>query len=235
MTEIWSYLAHAPLLWLASTLLAFVIGQWIFSLTGQSPLANPAVIAMILLAFLLHFTGTPFATYFEGAQFVHFLLGPATVCLALPLYDNLARIRQAGLPLLGALIVGSTIGIGGALGLAWAMGVKGALLTAIAPKAATAAVAIGIAEKMNGSPTLTALMVTMTGVSGALIATPLLNLLRIRDLRARGFALGVASHGFGTARALQVNQTAGAFAGLGMGLNALLTAILAPIFLQFFL
>ncbi|WP_225026440.1 LrgB family protein [Xinfangfangia pollutisoli] len=234
MTEIWSYLAQQPLLWLTATLAAFLIGMALFRAAGQSPFANPSLIAMGLLAVLLAVTGTPFATYFEGAQFVHFLLGPATVCLALPLYDNLPKVRQAALPLLAALLVGAVTGIVAVLAIGKAFGLAPAILASMAPKSATAAVAIGVSEQLGGSPTLTAMMVMMTGLTGAMVATPLLNLLGIRDWRARGFAVGVAAHGFGTARAFQVHPTAGAFAGLGMGLNAMMTAILAPILLRLF-
>lgn len=234
MTEIWSYLAQQPLLWLTATLAAFLIGMALFRAAGQSPFANPSLIAMGLLAVLLAVTGTPFATYFEGAQFVHFLLGPATVCLALPLYDNLPKVRQAALPLLAALLVGAVTGIVAVLAIGKACGLAPAILASMAPKSATAAVAIGVSEQLGGSPTLTAMMVMMTGLTGAMVATPLLNLLGIRDWRARGFAVGVAAHGFGTARAFQVHPTAGAFAGLGMGLNAMMTAILAPILLRLF-
>lgn len=234
MTEIWSYLAQQPLLWLTATLAAFLIGMALFRAAGQSPFANPSLIAMGLLAVLLAVTGTPFATYFEGAQFVHFLLGPATVCLALPLFDNLPKVRQAALPLLAALLVGAVTGIVAVLAIGKAFGLAPAILASMAPKSATAAVAIGVSEQLGGSPTLTAMMVMMTGLTGAMVATPLLNLLGIRDWRARGFAVGVAAHGFGTARAFQVHPTAGAFAGLGMGLNAMMTAILAPILLRLF-
>ena len=104
----------------------------------------------------------------------------------------------------------------------------------MAPKSTTAPVAIGIAERLGGEPTIAAVLVLLTGVFGAIIATPLLNALGIRDWRARGFSLGVAAHGIGTARAFQVNETAGAFAGIGMGLNAVLTAIIAPLILHLF-
>lgn len=235
MTDIWSYLARDPLLWLTATLAAYLVGLAVFRACGQRPLANPSLIAMILLAVVLQLTATPFATYFEGAQFVHFLLGPATVCLALPLYDNLPRVRRAALPLIVALLAGSLTGILAVLTIGWSFGLSPAILASLAPKSATAAVAIGVSEGLGGSPTMTAMMVMMTGLSGAIVATPLLNLLRIRDWRARGFAVGVAAHGFGTARAFQVHPTAGAFAGLGMGLNAMMTAILAPILLSWFL
>ncbi|MFT4150782.1 MAG: LrgB family protein [Paracoccaceae bacterium] len=234
MIEIWSYLARDPLLWLTATLAAYVAGVAAFQAAGRSPLANPAVIAVVLLALLLGVTGTPYATYFQGAQFVHFLLGPATVCLALPLWENLPRVRRAALPLLAALAVGSVVSMGSALAILWAFGADVGMLASMAPKAATAAIAIGVSEQLGGSPTMTALVVMLTGISGAVVATPLLNLLGLSDWRARGFAVGVAAHGFGTARAFQVHPTAGAFAGLGMGLNALATAILAPLAMGLF-
>ncbi len=195
---------------------------------------NPVLIAVALLGGLLWATGTPYATYFEGAQFVHFLLGPATVALSVPLALNLPRLRRAALPVLAALLAGSATAIVTALAIARAFGADAGLLATLAPKSTTAPVAIGISEQLGGSPTLTAVLVILTGITGAVIATPLLNLLRLTDWRARGFATGVASHGIGTARAFQVNPVAGAFAGLGMALNAILTALLAPLLLRLF-
>ncbi|WP_435257728.1 LrgB family protein [Thioclava sp. FR2] len=233
--DIWSYLSQGPLLWLTATLAAFAIGDALSQASGRRPLVNPVLIAVILLAGLLHLTGTPYATYFEGAQFVHFLLGPATVALALPLLDNLARLRKAIVPVLAALIAASVTATGSALLIAKSLGADAQLLASLAPKSATAPVAIGISEGLGGSPTLTAVLVLLTGITGAVVATPLLNLMRMTDWRARGFAVGVTSHGIGTARALQVHPTAGAFAGLGMALNALATALIAPFLLQLFL
>ena len=226
--DIWSYLAREPLLWLTVTLLAYLAGDGISRATGRAPLANPVLIAMLLLAGLLQATGTPYADYFEGAQFVHFMLGPATVALAVPLHAALPRLRGLVIPMLGALVAGSVTAIASALAIARALGVEGATLLSLAPKSTTAPVAICIAESLGGLPTLTAALVILTGIIGAVTVTPLMNALRIRDWRARGFAAGVAAHGIGTARAFQVDATAGAFSGLGMGLNAMLTALVAP-------
>lgn len=231
---IWSYLAEGPLLWLTATLIAYLIGNACFQAARRQSWANPVLIAVIVLAILLGVTGTEYQTYFEGAQFVHFMLGPATVALAMPLYDNLSRVRRAALPMLAGLVVGSTVAVVSALAIARAFGISGPLLASLAPKSTTAPVAIGIAEKIGGQPTLTALLVLLTGIFGAIIVTPLLNLLGVKDWRARGFAVGVAAHGIGTARAFQVNATAGAFSGIGMGLNSVLTAIIAPIVLHLF-
>lgn len=234
VAEIWTYLAQSPLLWLSATLAAYWIGDSAFRASGRKPWVNPVLIAVALLAGLLWLSKTPYAVYFEGAQFVHFLLGPATVALALPLWDNLGHVRRAALPLLAALIAGSLTAVASALAIAVAFGIEGEILASLAPKSATAPVAIGISERLGGSPTLTAVLVILTGIVGAICTTPLLNLLGVRDWRARGFATGVAAHGIGTARAFQVNPTAGAFAGLGMGLNAMLTAFLAPLVLRLF-
>lgn len=228
-SEIWSYLSRSPLLWLTATLCAYLLGDAAFRASGRKPWVNPVLIAVIILAGVLWLSDTSYGTYFEGAQFVHFMLGPATVALAVPLHANLQRIRKTALPLLFALLAGSVTAIVSALGIAWALGLRDTTLLSMAPKSTTAPVALGISEQIGGSPTLTAVLVILTGIIGAIIATPLLNLLRVRDWRARGFAVGVAAHGIGTARAFQVNETAGAFAGIGMGLNALLTAIIAPL------
>ncbi|MDX5402793.1 MAG: LrgB family protein [Rhodobacterales bacterium] len=228
LPDIWSYLSREPLLWLTATLIAYLIGDHLSQRAGRNPLVNPVLVAMVLLGGLLWVTATPYQTYFAGAQFVHFMLGPATVALALPLYANRAQIRRALLPMLAALVAGSGVAIVSALVIARSLGLEGAVWLSLAPKSTTAPVAIGIAEQLGGLPTLTAALVILTGIIGAVIVTPLMRVMRIRDWRARGFAVGVAAHGIGTARAFQVNDTAGAFAGIGMGLNALLTAVLAP-------
>ena len=230
--DIWTYLSSEPLLWLTATLAAYAVGDALFKASGRRPWVSPVLIAVILLAVTLFVSHTPYDAYFEGAKFVHFMLGPATICLAVPLYTNLKSVRKTLVPMAVALVAGSTTAILSALGIGWVLGVNPDILLSLAPKSVTAPVAMGISESIGGSPTLTAVLVILTGITGAIIATPLLNLLRIRDWRARGFATGIASHGIGTARAFQVNEEAGAFAGTGMGLNALATAILAPIIVK---
>jgi predicted murein hydrolase (TIGR00659 family) len=233
--EIWSYLAASPLIWLTATLVAYVIGDTLAQAAGRAPLANPVLIAVILLAVLLWLTQTSYATYFEGAQFVHFLLGPATVALAIPLWQQRHAVRRAFVPICAALLAGSVTAVVSALAIGHVFGLGPNLLATLAPKSTTAPVALGISQSLGGSPTLTAVLVILTGMIGAIVVTPLMNALRIRDWRARGLAVGVAAHGIGTARAFQVNPQAGAFAGIGMALNAMLTAFLAPWALGLFL
>lgn len=231
---IWSYLSQEPLLWLTATLIAYCLGDLFFRGVGRKSWANPVLVAVILLALVLWATDTTYQTYFEGAQFVHFMLGPATVALGMPLYENLHRVRKAALPLAASLVAGSVTAIGSVLLIGKGFGLSDVMLASLAPKSTTAPVAIGIAESLGGEPTITAVLVLLTGMFGAIIATPFLNLLGVRDWRARGFAVGVAAHGIGTARAFQVNETAGAFASIGMGLNAILTAIIAPLLMRLF-
>ncbi|MCA1300013.1 LrgB family protein [Stappia indica] len=234
LAEIWVYLSASPLAALTLTLVAYQAGLALSRRLGGHPLANPVLIAVALISGLLLVSGTDYAVYFDGAQFVHFLLGPATVALALPLYRQLATVRRSALAIGVSLIAGSLCAILSAVGIAWAMGAGAQTLASLAPKSVTAPVAMGIAEALGGLPSLTAVLVILTGILGAALGPPLLDLLRVRDWRARGFAIGVAAHGIGTARALQVNETAGAFAGLAMGLNAIATAILLPLLWQLF-
>ncbi|KQO66824.1 hypothetical protein ASG51_18205 [Methylobacterium sp. Leaf465] len=230
---VWVYLSRTPLLWLTVTLLAYVMADRIALATRRHPLANPVLIAIALTAAVLELTKTPYATYFEGAQFVHFLLGPATVALAIPLYEYRATVLRSLAPMLAALVVGSVVALSSALLLGQAFGIPRDVIVSLAPKSVTTGVAMGIAQTLGGDPTLAAVIVMLTGMTGGILVTPLMNVLRIRDMRARGFAAGLAAHGVGTARAFQVNEVAGAFAGIALGFNAFLTAILAPIAVTF--
>ncbi|NBE06718.1 LrgB family protein [Paragemmobacter ruber] len=225
---LWVYLTQGPLLWLTVTLVAYALADWLSLRAGRHPLANPVLISVALVGALLVASGTDYATYFDGAQFIHFLLGPATVALALPLWEHRALVVRSALPMLAALVAGSVVAAGSAVAVVWAFGVPEGVLVAIAPKSVTAGVAMSITEAQGGDPALTAVLVILTGMIGALVVTPLMNGLGIRDYRARGFAVGLASHGIGTARAFQVDPVAGTFAGIAIGLNAVMTALIVP-------
>ncbi len=232
LSDIWVYLSASPLLWLTATLVAYQGAFWLYTKAKMNPLANPVAIAVAALVALLWFTGTPYAVYFEGAQFVHFLLGTATVALAVPLYANFETLKRNLLPLGGALVAGSVVAAVSAVGIGWLLGASRETLLSLAPKSATAPIAMGVAEKLGGLPSLTAVLVVTTGILGAVLARGTLNVLRIQDHAVRGFAVGVAAHGIGTARAFQVSEQMGAFAGLAMGLNGMLTAFLFPLLLR---
>ena len=231
--RLWVYLQTTPLFWLTATLGAFLIADALARLARRNPLVNPVLISIALVATLLRLSGTDYQTYFNGAQFVHFLLGPATVALAIPLYRNLALVRRNLVPMAAALIVGAVVAIVSSVMVAAALGAPRIVLVSLAPKSVTAGVAMAVSEGLGGLPPLTAALVIATGIIGAIVVTPLMNAMGIRDYAARGFAAGLASHGIGTARAFMVDPVAGVFAGIAMGLNAVVTPIVVPLILPF--
>ena len=226
--SIWVYLAASPLLGLTMTLCAYVCAYWVYGRCRFSPLANPVAIAIALVCLVLAVSGMSYREYFSGAQFVHFLLGPATVALAIPLARQVPRLRRSFLPLFCGLLAGSATAIVSAVGIMLLLGGSQQIAISIGPKSATTPIAMAVSEKLGGLPALTAILVIGTGIFGAVIARFLFNWMRIDSAQVRGFALGVAAHGIGTARAFQVSPEMGAFAGLGMGLNGIFTAFLAP-------
>ena len=226
---LWVYLSQTPLLWLTVTLLVYVATDAFSLSTGRHPLANPVLHAVWIIGAFLLLTGTSYTSYFGGAQFVHFLLGPATVALAVPLYENRRIVVTAILPMLAALLAGCATAIVSIVVLAQAVGLPGNVVLSMAPKSVTAGVAMGISDSLGADASLTAVAVILTGIIGAVVVTPLMDRIGITDFRARGFAAGLASHGIGTARAFQVDAVAGVFAGIAMGLNALVTSLLVPL------
>ncbi len=172
---LWVYLARTPLLWLTVTILVYCVCDGISAALRRTPLANPVLISMCLVGILVRGTGTPYATYFDGAQFIHFLLGPATVALAIPLYQHRRLVVQAILPMACALIAGSLTALVSAVVIARLLGASPAIVTSIAPKSVTAAVAMGISGRLGGDPGLTAVLVILTGILGAIVVTPLMN------------------------------------------------------------
>lgn len=229
LAGIWVYLSQKPLTGLTLTLAAYVVGDALYQKSGRHPLLNPVPVAIALIGGLLWITDIPYEDYFDGAQFVHFLLGPATVALAIPLYQQLGALKKSGLSVVAGVVCGAVTASGAAVGFAWLGGASTETILSIAPKSVTAPIAMGIADQLGGLPSLTAVLVILTGITGGVLGPLVLNLVRIKDWRARGLAMGVAAHGIGTSRALQVNAVAGAFAGLAMGLNGLATALLLPL------
>ena len=228
INDIWVYLAASPLLGLTITLLAYVLALAVHQRYRRHPLTNPVLLAVVLLVTLLLLTDTPYPSYFAGAQFVHFLLGPATVALAIPLYAQLGRVRAMRGPGLLGLAAGALTAVVSAVGSAWLLGASVPTQLSLAPKSVTTPIAMAVAERIGGIASLTAVLVIVTGIVGAVIAPALFRLLRVQDHAIQGFALGVTAHGIGTARALQISEEAGAFAALAMGLNGVVTALLLP-------
>ena len=223
-----STLLHLPALWLLATLAAYLFASWLHKRCANNAMTHPLLVAVLLVLPLLWLTGTPYEQYFSSAQFIHLLLGPATVALAVPLYANLSHVRRVWRPLLLALTVGGLVGILSAILIGRAFGLPHDVLISFAPKSVTTPIAMALADKLGGNTSLAAAAVIVTGIVGALCASGLFKLLRIRDEAVQGFAIGLASHGVGTTRALQISLKAGAFSGLGMSLNGIFTSIILP-------
>lgn len=226
MSTLWPALQGSPLLWLAVTLLVFEGADRLSIRSNRHPLCHPVLLATPVLIALLLATRTPYPVYAGATWALGFLLGPATVGLAVPLWRNRAIVRRAAGPLALALLAGSVTAIASVTAIVWAFGGSAQILATVAPRSVTTPVAMALADQLGGIPPLAAVVVLISGVIGAMAATPLLNALGVRDYRVRGFAAGVAAHGFGTARAFQVSELGGTFAGIGMALNAAMTAIL---------
>jgi predicted murein hydrolase (TIGR00659 family) len=228
MSSLWVYLGASPLLWLFLTLAAYVAAVRLQRALGGSPWLNPVLLSVAALVAVLWLTGTPYARYFEGAQFVHFLLGTATVALAVPLRRQWNEVRSLLGPALITLCVGNAMGAFLAVTTLKLAGAPAALLASIAPRGVTAPVAMAVSERIGGLPALTAVLVIASGILGATMATPLLNALRVHDWAARGLAVGMSAHGIGTARAFQVHPLAGTFAGVAMAGSTVITSMWVP-------
>jgi putative effector of murein hydrolase len=227
--EIWVYLSGSPLLALTLTLAAWQLGTLAYERSGRNPLVNPVAIAVVAVAATIVAIDMPYATYFEGAQFVHFLLGTATVALAVPIHRGLAALRGRAVPLVAALLGGGAVSIATAIGAATLLGVDAPLQQGLWAKSVTAPIAMGVAERIGASPTLTAVYAVVTGVLGAALGRFVLDAVGCRAWWQRGAAIGIAAHGIGTSRAFNVHPEAGAWASLAMGLHGVLGAVLIPL------
>lgn len=236
--ELWVYLSATPLFGLTATLVVYLLAQTAYAAAKHAPWANPVFWTVAVLATSLLLTGVSYPTYFAGAQFIHFLLGPAVVALGWPLWQRRADLQRRWGRLLVAALAGGAAASASAVGLGWALGLPHEVLMSLAPKSVTAPVAMGIAESLGGIPALAAVFSVLTGLVGALSGKYLFDALGLATDRAgwsmRGFALGTASHGIGAARAMQVDADAGAYAGLALGLQVLLAALLLPLVFKLF-
>jgi len=218
-----------PLLWLVVTLLAYQLGLWLRGRTGAHPLAQPVLVAIVVVGALVVLLDVDYASYAEDTAVITFVLGPATVALAVPLHRQLARLRGFVLPLLAAVVAGAVVSVAAAVGLVRLLGGDELLARSMAPKATTTPVSIAVSETLGGLPPLTAALTITAGILGAVAGPGVLGLLRVRDHRARGLAVGSASHGIGTGRMIVDHPVEGAFSGLAMGLTALVTSVVAPL------
>jgi predicted murein hydrolase (TIGR00659 family) len=227
--SIWVYLQAEPLFWLTLTIGAYLVGDFCYRRTRLFPLFNPVALGIIIVSVVLLAFGVQYERYFDGAKFIHFLLGPATVSLAIPIFRKWELIMANARAILTTVLLGSMFAILTTYALASMFALERDIVLSLLPRSVTAPIAMGVSEIIGGIPSLTAIITIVTGIIGAAFGTFTLDLLRIREMSARGFAIGLASHGIGTARAMSRNETAGVFAAVAMGLSGIVTALVVPV------
>lgn len=224
MTE----LLASPLFGIALTLLVYRLAELLYQRT-RFILFNPVAVAIVSIILLLKLCNIPYQDYNNGGKMILFLLGPAVVALAVPLYQRRAEILKRKLPILIGIVAGALSSIVSAAGITWLLGGSHEVVLSLVAKSVTTPIAIGITEKIGGIVPLTAALVVLTGCLGAICGPEFCRLIGIRSKVAMGLAVGTASHGIGTARLLGEDRFAGAISGLAIGLNGLATALLVPL------
>ena len=229
-----SYINSTPLTWLIITLASFKLGIIIYEKFNKHTLLQPIIIAYVVLLSLIIYTNTSFEQYFKSVEIIHFFLGPATVALALPLYKNLKYIRSLFLPIVLTLFIAGIFSIVSAVSLLWIFEAELPTILSMTTKSITAPIAIITSEQIGAIPSLAVGFVLIAGIIGALFGTLVFKFMRIKHDTSKGFALGLVSHGIGTARAIEISEKAGAFSALAMGLSGIFTAIFLPMIITFF-
>jgi predicted murein hydrolase (TIGR00659 family) len=225
------WLRTSPLFFVLLTLAAYRLGREARDRTGGHALAQPVLVAVVVIGLVLTGLDVEYPTYRDGTELIAFWLGPATVALAVPLHRNVGRLKGFVVPMLVAIPVGAVVSIVLGVVVVQLLGGGDELARTMAPKAATTPVSLALSDENGGIPALTAVFTIVIGIVGAIAGPAVLTLLRVRDRRARGLAMGATTHGIGTSRSLHDDETEGAFAGLAMGLTALATSLLVPIVL----
>lgn len=223
-------LTHHPLFAISLTLAAFLLAAWLYRRSGWL-LLQPVLVSVTLIVATLLLCGVDYATYRAGAEPVAWLLGPATVALAVPLQHNIKRIRQLLWPVLMTLTAGGVLSVTLTLGIGWALGADWRVVMSLAPKFVTMPIAMPVAEQIGGVASLAAVMVMLTGVIGTALGPLLLHWAGVEHPAARGLSYGINAHAIGTAHALQEGEECGAFAALAMSLLGIGTALLLPLLL----
>ena len=229
---IWIYLQAEPLFWLTLTIGSYLIADFIYRKSNLFPLLNPVALSVLLVSLIPILFNIQYERYFDGAKFIHFLLGTATVALAIPIYRKWDLIVSNSKAILISLILGSFFAIFITYVLSLQFKLQEELIFSLLPRSVTAPIAMGIFEIIGGIPSLTAIITLITGVVGASLGVFVFDLMKLKKMEARGFSLGLASHGIGTARAMSRDKNAGVFAAVGMGLSGLITSIIVPLFLK---
>ncbi|PSV34615.1 MULTISPECIES: CidB/LrgB family autolysis modulator [unclassified Photobacterium] len=216
------------MIWLVATLVVFYSMRYL-AIKIRNPLFNPLLISLIILIAALHWLQVPYETYFADNEIINYLLGPAVVALALPLYQQLPLIKRKWKTILSACFVGSILSMTFGTSIAFLMGADAQLAASILPKSITTPLAMAASQQIGGIPAITAAMVIIVGLFGAVLGYPVMKLVRIYHPLAKGLTIGTVSHALGTAKAVEENYQEGAFSSLALVICGIMTTLLAPI------
>ncbi len=232
LTAVWGHLQPSPLLWLTITLLVYVVAIKLYQKLNHNPFVLPVLTSVCVIVLLLILSDTRYETYFSSVQLLNFLIGPATVALAIPLYHQLPKLVELWRPLGISLVIGALTGLISSAMITIGLGGSTEMVISLLPKSTTMPIAMAIAEHFGGNPSLTAVSVAMTGIIGSIIALPVFYMLRVDDPAVKGVAMGVSAHAIGTARIIQIDEGMGAFSALAMSVTGVLTAVFMPAVVQ---
>ena len=224
---------QTPLFGIGLTLIIYQLAKTLYA-RFKTVWANPVLVAILTIIILLRVSGIEYADYARGGDMILFLLGPSVVALAVPLYQRRDVIWRRKRPILIGVFAGSIVSIASACGLAWVLGASREVILSLAPKSVTTPIAISIVDKIGGIAPLTAALVVLTGCLGAVCGAEFCQRLGIKSPVSIGLAIGVSSHGIGTARMLEIDRLSGAVAGLAIGLNGLITTFVLSLLVLFF-
>ena len=213
--------------------LALVVGTYIAAtiLYKKTHLGilHPLLTSIFAIILFLEAFDIPYESFKQGSHLVHFMLGPSVVALGYVLYNQMQYLRGNVVSILTSVFVGAIVGIVSVIVIGKLMGADHALIATLQPKSVTTPIAMGIAEKNGGIPSLTAVIVVAVGIFGSIVGPAVMKVLGIESRIAKGLALGASSHGVGTAAAIQIGAVEGAISGLAIGLMGIMTAILVPL------
>ena len=206
----------------------YLAAVWLFHKTKLN-LLHPLLVSIPVLAVITHVLGIPFESFEKGSRIISFMLGPTVVVLGYLLYEQIARLKENAVSIITSVFVGCVTGIVSVIFIARYFGADHALIASLEPKSVTTPIAMSIAERSGGLPSIAAVVVIVVGIFGGMVGPFILERLGIKSRIARGLALGSAAHGLGTARAMELGTIEGAISGLAIGVMGIMTAILVPV------
>ena len=214
-------------------ILTLVIGTYLSALflykKTHISLLHPLITSIFFIICVLKGLDIKYETFHQGSHLIHFMLGPSVVALGFVLYQQIQYLKGNVISIMTSLFVGSIVGIISVIAICKYMGADATLIATLEPKSVTTPIAMGIAEKSGGIPSLTAVIVVAVGIFGSIVGPMVIKTLGIESRIAKGLALGASAHGIGTSVAIQIGAVEGAISGLAIGLMGIMTAILVPI------